>query len=220
MLTDIFKFATLANVSVLVLLLSCMVGLRYWKRWPGAMRILVIFLVFNFCIELGARLAGHYFRQNLPLLHLYTFGEFLLLSLFYRQILSEKSYFVKYFKWIFPIVLALIVLNTLCLQGIFEFNSFAKTLVNIFLILFALDYAFRLTEVQGAETQEDSALRWINAAILLYYCGSIFVFMSSQFELETGGALKILWQINAVLNLVFQIVILTSLWKVAYRHRK
>lgn len=208
---QIYRFSTL---PLICLLLSCCLGLRYWHRLPHSLQWLVVYLVFNFLIEIGARTAAALFRQNLPLLHVYTAGEFVLFSLFYRQILDEQSVFKTYFNWILPVGLLLVVLNTVFLQGIFEFNSYAKSLVQIVIILYALDYAFRIAEPEG----DTRVLRLINAAILIYYCGSLFIFMASQFESVAREPFRLLWTVNKVLNLIFQLLILTALWKAVFNH--
>lgn len=210
----------ISTAPVVCLLLSCCLGLRYWKRLPRPLQTLVIYLIFNFLIEIGARLAGFIYKQNLPLLHLYTVGECLLFSWFYRQILDNNSIFKRYFNWILGAVMVLVILNTLLLQGIFEFNSYAKTLVQVLIILYALDYAFRFSEQEGPDPVLSKSLRLINAATLIYYCGSLFIFMSGQFEVQMGEAIRILWKINTVLNLVFQIMIFIALWKVIFSRPK
>jgi len=210
------QFNDLSTLPVLCLLLSCLLGLRYWFRFPAPLRIIVIYLVFNFLIEIGARVASAVYAQNLPLLHLYTLGECLLFSLFYRQILDDRSVFKRFFNWILGVILSLVLLNTIFLQSIFEFNTYAKILVQVLIILYALDYAFRFAEREESNPQVGQALRLINAAVLIYYCGSLFIFMSDHFAIRMGTAIQILWDINTVLNLIFQLVILVALWKVVF----
>ena len=221
MWTTIWKeFYDITTLPIVCLVVSCLVCLYYWSRLSGALRVLAVFLFFNLFIEISARFAGIFFGMNLPLLHLYTVGEFFLFSLFYRLILDEHSIFRRYFTHIVGAVLVLVVLNSIFIQHLFEFNSYAKTLVQLVIILCALDYAFRFSEQAEMETQMNRSLRLINAAVLLYYCGSLFVFMSSQFELQTGGALQILWDINTVLNLIFQMIVLFAIWKVVFQPPK
>ncbi len=217
MLTKIWNtFFTGATLPVLCLLLSCSLGLRYWHRLSRPLHLVVIYLIFNLLIEIGARVASIVYGNNLPLLHLYTFGECLLFSLLYSQILDKNSVLKRYFGWILGTVLSLVVLNTAFLQGIFEFNSYAKTLVQVLIILCALDYAFRFSEPDESDSAQGKTLQLINAAVLIYYCGSLFIFMSSQFYIQMGGAFEILWDINVALNLIFQIMILIALWKAIF----
>lgn len=208
------------TLPVICLFCSCVLAACYWKRLPNPMQVLAIFLFFNLFIEIAARIASHVWRQNLPLLHLYTLGEYLLLSAFYWQILDRESVFRRYFNWIVGGVFLLVVLNSVFLQKLTEFNSYAKTLVQILIILYALDYAFRFSEQSLSDTVLNRMLRLINAAILVYYCGSLFVFMSSQFEIKTQGALRILWHINTVLNLIFHIIVFYALWIITFPPQK
>jgi hypothetical protein len=210
------QFYDLATLPLLCLLLSCSLGLRYWQRLPRPFQVLVAYLVFNLLIEIGARVGALVFRQNLPLLHLYTLGECWLFSLFYRQILDENSVFKQRFWQIVGSVLALTVLNSIFLQGIFEYNSYGKTLVQVLIILYALDYAFRLSERDDPDPDLTQMLRLVNSAVLIYYCGSLFVFMSSQFEIEMKDGIHILWQVNKILNLIFHLMVLIALWKVIF----
>ncbi len=214
------QFYDLTTLPLLFLLVSCYLGIRYWHRLSGPLKVLAVYLWFNLGIEAGARIMGILYSQNLPLLHLYTLGECLLFSLFYRRILDENSIFKRFFPWILGITLSLVVLNTLFLQGIFEFNSYGKTLVQVLIILYALDYAFRFPALDTPDTAKNKTLQLVNAAVLIYYCGSLFIFMSSQFELQMGEAIRILWKINAILNLIFQIMILIALWKAIFKPRK
>ena len=209
-----------ASLTTLGLLCSSVLGLVYWNRLSSPFRILILYLIFTFFIEIGAVVTGIIYRQNLPLLHLYTLGECLLFSLFYRQILDENALLKRYFNWVLGSALLLVVLNTCFLQGVFEFNSYSKTLVQLLIILYALDYAFRISSWERSNLVEYKALNLINTAVLIYYCGSLFIFMSGHFETEMGKAIQILWDINIALNLVFQIMILIALWKVIFNPRK
>jgi len=206
----------LATLPLLCLLLSCGLGLRYWQRLPRPFQVVVAYLIFNLLIEIGARIGAIVFQQNLPLLHLYTLGECCLFSLFYRQILDEESVFQRYFWWIVGTVLTLTVLNSIFLQGIFEYNSYGKTLVQLLIILYALDYAFRFSEREDPDPDLTQMLRLVNSAMLIYYCGSLFVFMSSQFEIDMKDGIHILWQFNKILNLIFHLMVFIALWKVIF----
>ncbi len=214
------QFYRISALSLFCLLLSCPIGLWHWRRLPRAIQTLVLYLVFNFVIEIAARFAAALFHQNLPLLHLYTLGEFLLFSLFYRQILDEQSPFRKFSRGIIFTGSVLILLNTLFVQNILEFNSYAKTLVQVMIILYAFDFAFRLPEREEPGEAWMKALHRINTGVLIYYCGSLFIFMTSQFESQAREAFKILWTVNKYLNFVFQLLILFALWILIFRPSK
>ncbi|MBC8756547.1 hypothetical protein H2O64_17880 [Kordia sp. YSTF-M3] len=155
--------------------------------------------------------------NNLPLLHIYTLGEFLLLSYFFKSLL-EKPVFFKTSFWYFIIGGSfLIIINSLFFQSIFGFNTFAKTFVQVTIIGYAILYFYNLVENQLFSLALSKSLRLINSAILVYYSGSLFIFMCSNVYLENMQIYVPFWAFNAVLNFLFQLLILLGLWKVFFK---
>jgi hypothetical protein len=192
------------------LCMSIGIGIFYWKRLSPAFHYMICFLIWNLFVEVLAEVLVPYVENNLPLLHFYTLIEFMLISLVYWKMGVFAKWSNKHF-WIFLIsISSLIVLNSIFLQSIYDYNSYAKALVQIFLIAFAVAYMFQLKEKSGP-------LNWMNAAVLLFYSGSLFVFMFGNIILGEKG--HIFWEFNAILNFIFQIIILISIWK-ASRVRK
>lgn len=219
-----------ADLVVACLVVSVFLVLLYGSRWPRAFRLLGVYVIWNLLIEVGARILAADRLNNLPLLHLYTLGEFVLFSLFYRELFGPGHWFRRsvrlgrarleaFAPWLGGISL-LVIMNSLYLQSIWEFNSFAKTLVQLILIGYAIAFMFRDGEEGGGPAGRRSATRWVNAAVLIYYSGSLFIFMFSNYFLSRGMRLhQGFWAFNAILNLVFQVIIMLMLWSVS-RHRK
>jgi hypothetical protein len=148
--------------------------------------------------------------NNLPLLHLYTLVEFILFALVYREIGLFNRWRKGFFPAFFFGVICLVILNSLFLQEITSYNSYAKTLVQVCLIGFALAYLFEFRE----KTTEIAGFSYVNSAVLLYYSASVFVFMFGNILLgnKYNGTF---WLINSILNLVFQILNLIGVWTVS-----
>ncbi len=195
--------------SILLLFLN-------WKRLPATFRYLGYYLCWNLFIEITARILSSYSVNNLPLLHLYTIGEFLLFALLYRKMHLFKNWADKKF-WIFvSVALALIVLNSIFIQNIYEFNSYAKTMVQLILMGFAFGYFYQLQE----KKEETESLNWVNAAVLIYYSGSLFIFMFGNYFLDKEPKTHLIfWVINVLLNLIFQILVFIGIWKVSRKRR-
>lgn len=203
----------LTRMVAAVLAISVSLAFFYKDRLPGAFKILGLYLGWNLLIELVTFIPARG-TNNLPLLHLYTLFEFILFTLFYKKLELFKSWSSKSF-WIFLVSLSsLIILNSVFLQSIFAYNSYAKTIVQVLLISYSVGYMFQLKE----KGDESGSLNLANAAILLFYSGSLFVFMFGNVVLPPEYD-NIFWEINLLLNLLFQVLILVSLWK-ASRIRK
>jgi hypothetical protein len=203
-----------------ILILSCSIGIIQYKKLSSPFKLLVGYLCFNLAIEVGSVFGAIVYHQNLPLLHLYTMGEFVLWTLFYDRLFKEKTFLNKYLYWILGTIGTLVMLNSIFVQSIFSYNSYAKTLVQTLIICYALRYSFYFTEEAIHPSLEYKMLRVINAVILLNYSGTLFIYMSSIFWLTDNGDFSFLSPLNLVLNTIFQLIILITLWKVVFTHRK
>lgn len=200
------------------LLLSIVLCLVYRKEAAIPLKRLSYFLIWNLLIELLAYIM-YWGYNNLPLLHLYTLGEFLLLSYFFKSLINKPAYFQKAYKYFVMGASVLIVLNSVFLQSIYEFNNNAKTFVQLVIIAYAVLYFYNLVENQNFSAELAKSLRLINSAIIVYYSGSLFIFMCSQISFKNTDTYQVFWAFNTVLNLVFQLLILLGLWKVFFRKK-
>lgn len=212
---------TLADFNIIFLEFIAIVCLWKYDFLPDRFQRIVHLIWFNFIIELGAFILAHLTGNNLPLLHLHTLGEFLLLSYFYVGLLNAPSLLSQNFKGTTITIALLIICNTLFLQSIYGFNTYSKTMVQFILIIYAILYFFDLSEQDALEIMDKKYLRLINSAILIYYSGSLFIFMFSNYFLQNNLNLPSgLWAFNTILNLVFLSLVSFSLWQIIYRKTK
>lgn len=201
----------LIRFIVVVISLSVLLALTHWKRLPGAFQFLTLYLGWNLVVECIIFFLPPN-TNNLPLLHVHTLLEFVLISLVYWKMDIFRNWPPRSF-WIFMATISgVIVLNSVFLQSIFTYNSYAKSLVQVLLIGYAVGYIFQLKE----KSHESRALNMMNAAVLIFYSGSLFVFMFGNVMLELEYEVSSLfWSLNVFLNVLFQVLILISLWKVS-----
>jgi hypothetical protein len=134
--------------------------------------------------------------------------------------LIRKPLLFKNVFWYFMIGgCILIVVNSLFFQSIYEFNSFAKTFVQIAIIGYAMIYFYNLVENPSFSTAMSKSLRLVNSAIMIYYSGSLFIFMYGKFSLVNIEGYVVFWAFNAILNFIFQLLILLGLWNAFSRKR-
>lgn len=209
---------TISDVSLIALCINVLCLFRLLKvkpelKWFGA------YLVWALVIQIIAPYYGRYFGNNLPLLHLYTIFEFVFLSLFYEKILIRKLEYGKYFPWFVVLIVLLLIGNTFFLQPLTTFNSNAKGLAQIIIMSYTIIYFFNRISVDVSEG--NIFLNRVNAAILLYYAGSLFIFTFAQFLLESPSDInRLFWMFNAALYLVFQLLILLTTCKVIFSHKE
>ena len=109
------------------------------------------------------------------------------------------------------------MLNSVFIQNIYAFNPLAKTLVQLTIIALAVLYFYNLNSLQSSASGIYKSLRLINSAVLIYYSGSLFIFMCNQLFIDASEGYEIIWAFNAVLNLIFQLLVLWGLWIVVFK---
>lgn len=141
---------------------------------PG-LRPVFIYLVVSGVTNVLAKLIGSAHLNNLPLLHIYTIVEFLLLLGYYHTLLARKIRLgpIRFMFLAFPVGA---VLNFLLLQSVFAFNSYPRALASILIIL--LSSCYFLTDDSGRG--EPQPHKWINFGLLQYFGSSIFMFAFSN----------------------------------------
>jgi len=216
-LHTIYYYAVkLALVCLSINVVFCFI---FRKKLNTPFRRLFYFLILNLITEILAFTFMQFEYNNLPLLHLYTLGEFVLFSYFYMSLIDKPVQIKKGFKYFVAVGCVLIVLNSIFLQSIYAFNTFAKTSVQLVIIAYAVLYFYNLVENQSFTSAESKSLRLINSAILIYYSGSLFIFMYGKFSLINVEGYVVFWAFNAILNFIFQLLILLGLWKAFFRKK-
>lgn len=144
-------------------------------------------------------------ESNLFLSHYYFILQFILLSLFYYQLLR--------FKWIY--VLLAITMVFLAYQYIdnpalyYRYNTFGMIVTFLVIILYALLYLYK--SLQG-KMQFTIA----NIALFIYLSSTVLIFASGNlaFDLEISPEMyRLLFDLNQYLFLAFQILIFVEWWK-------
>lgn len=207
----LFTIGTIGSyVSTLCLILSVLLLLINSKALSPVLRKLSYYLCWNLVIELGAYLMIKIGVNNLPLLHIYTFGELLLWAVFYLEVLKLTSRQRTSLLTMVAVAALLIVLNSIFLQNIYGFNSYAKTLVNVILIGLSILLLYQLLHSENEAGHR--ALGLINSSVLFYYSGSLLIFMFSDYFFRNAGVPSGFWVFNVLINLVFQVLILRAIW--------
>ncbi|MEZ4950927.1 MAG: hypothetical protein R2879_20470 [Saprospiraceae bacterium] len=220
MLEDLLKyFGIIARV---LMILSLLLWAIYSKKWPESFRKLGPVLIINMIIEIASYSLSYFKIPNLFLLHLYTLLEFLAWTYFFDTLFKSNDWWQK---WRFPFaagVSILILLNTIFLESVNIFNSNAKTLSHIILISYCMVFFYQSFGTKDLNDPVQKGTTFLSFGILLYYLGSLFVFMFSNYHTvfwKSPVSQRAFWVINAFLTIIFQLIMLRSLWIVAHQRQ-
>lgn len=196
----------------IVLLLNVLIYWISFKNHSDSLKWFTYYLSTSFGITVLAKWLGSNGINNLSFLHLFSLLEFILLSIFYKKVLIKEPWFQKWINYAIAIGVLLMLMNTLLLQPLNTFNSNAKGLSQAMFMVYAIAYYFSILHKR---TKATPVLNLLNAAILIYYAGSFFIFMFSNMLSKNldNDSLALSFIFNALIYLVFQLIVIFAGWK-------
>ena len=191
-------------------LIPITIGIIKYRRLVRRQRALLLYLCMAVTVNAIATIYSHH--NNLPLLHVYTMLEFILLVRYYVLVFSGRKtvpYLVAA-AIIFPVFC---VVNFLFIQSIYTYNSYTRPVEAIFLVLCSLLY-FAAPET-GEEPWADVPDNWVNAGILLYFSGALAQFSFSNVLEATAphSVIMLILVLHATLVLIMYILFTISFYK-------
>ncbi|UTW61857.1 hypothetical protein KFE98_17860 [bacterium SCSIO 12741] len=203
-------------ISIAPLFVLLPLGLSWvlYGRLDKPLRWLSWLMVVSAVTALIAHLLWKEKINNLPILHVYTNLEFLMLSLYFYWRLKPM---------LSPRVLILIILfffgyslvNSFFFQHIYENNSNARALESILLIFFSLLLFYKFIREARIVRLEQTPEFWINSAVLLYFSGSFFLFVFSNYVVNMKREwATVFWGVHAIFYVIYLLLISIGLWKV------
>jgi hypothetical protein len=173
-----------------------------------ALRIIWYYLLLDGAANILASTLAEFNIHNLPVLHIYTIIEFLMLSYFYLLVLNDKTtrVIIKCLMVLFPVFC---IVNFLFFQSINHFNTNTRPVEALIVMACSLAYF--------AQTNDNSIkwslnpVNWMNIGILLYFSGALFIFSFSNMVVSHMSkkyqAINILmWNIHATLVLAMYLL--------------
>ncbi|MBA3681424.1 MAG: hypothetical protein H0W73_09700 [Bacteroidetes bacterium] len=138
--------------------------------------------------------------NNLPILHIYTILEFIILSWFYYILLKKDiSYFIFISVALLFTVFSLI--GSVYIEIFFTFNTISRSLASlVFIFLSVLRLLKSLTVEDMAPNKNNKGVDYITAGFLVYFSGSIVLFSFSNYLNKLAyGLLLNIWSIHTLL---------------------
>ena len=162
-------------VTILVPILS---GIFCYSKLTVYAKAIFWYLVISAVVNtIGTILGRVYHINNLPLIHLFTIIEMILLLFFYRNILHIAATN----KWFILLIAGFLVINiiNICFfQSIFQYNSYTHTIEAFICILFSLNYFAKLAATETKVANLPGF--YFNTGIFLYFSGAFMLFIFSN----------------------------------------
>jgi hypothetical protein len=182
-------------------------ALARYRSAGKPLRIVFIYLIIAGLTNVVAAALAFRRINNLPLLHIYTIVELILLSMFFYSVFNNPV--VKKWVQVIAILFSLFCLiNLSFFQSIFTFNTYPRSVESIILITFSALYFYKQTDRNNLAPWSGQPETWIVIGIILYFSSALIQFsfsniVSKKVSFDTK---KIIWNIHASLVLVMYLL--------------
>ncbi len=203
----------LISIGTYFIAVPVIVALFRYRNLGTAMIAIAGYVFLGGLIQLSSSYVKNQGNNNLWLLHLYTPLEFICILWFYSLVLVSLAK-RKWFVWLGLGFAVLSALNTAFLQPALTFNTYARSLEGILVIILCLSWCYQtLTEMKIRALQQDPVF-WTNTGFLLYFSGNVLLFAFSNYILNINHALnQYIWAFHALFSILLYFFITIGLWK-------
>lgn len=202
-----------ANIGYLILFLNLILFIKGFRTNGKAHSIFTWYLGVIFLVQITSMTLKKFGFNNLFLSHFYFIGQFVLLSLFYLDILKEEiqKKIVKVCLIIGLLALGIQYANNFSL--FLKFNLFEIFITSLLLILYATIHFYNMLN-------EKKEFYFINMGVLFYLFGSTILFLVGNLTIVLSPKMnKITWILNSILYILYQIFILIE-WRKSFSKKK
>jgi len=202
-------FGYILTYAPLSIVPPLLIGLVRYRLMSVSFRLLCWY-VFTGCLVQGLSYLYWYNNlNNLPLLHVYTILEFGFIALFYG-LEFRRTWLLT---WLALGFAQIAILNTIFLQPLHTYNSYARSLEAIMVLVCVLLSLYRQL-LAGGQKLRHQPLFWVNLAFLFYFSGSLFLFIAGNYLLSGSATLnQLVWGLHALWVWLLYTLIAIGLWK-------
>lgn len=201
-------WSLLAKIGYVILFINVVLFSIRFGTHGKAYRIFSIYLLVILVIQMASSYLSSLRIHNLFLSHFYFIGQFILLSFFYKSLLSSFQKKIVNIGFV-VCFLSLGIQYSLDSSLILKFNLFEIAITSLLLIVYGVFHFYNMLS-------DRKEFYYINIGIIFYLFGSTILFLVGNFTSKMSGDLnKITWLTNALWYVVYQLFI-TFEWYKSY----
>lgn len=209
MITDILVYVS--SLSVFSPLIITIIRGKYLTK---ELKILLAYVIASILLEvLGITWAYVLHKSNHFILNTFSIIEFVLISLIFREVSSSLLF--KKIALLIITAFSILAITLFSDPNVFAtFNSTVHTLSCLLITIWVFIYYYQLLQTLQVNTLSTSPMFWISVGCLLYFSGTLFVFLYGEIILkkENRALYDQLWIIYYTLLFIFRILLAVGLW--------
>jgi hypothetical protein len=203
-------------LSHLPILLAVVYTASIYRQLRPELKVFSWFIFFSGLIQFASLACWFARKNNMPLLHLYVAGGLLLIAWFYSTVLS--GFISK--KVIWSVALAFLLfttINSLFIQPVHTFNSYALTIESVLIVILALfTFTFFYNNIVKETSGRDiKSLTWINSGLFVYYSSDLLIFYFGAIITQTLSTSlnQYTWVFHSFFSIVMYTCFIIGLWQ-------
>jgi hypothetical protein len=201
----------LLKVSILFNYLAFIVGLIKYKYFSKELKTIFFFVTLGVVTETYTKLHVHFWMKNtMPIGHFYFPAAILILGLFYLRVLRN---FIRpiYILTIIITFESYSIINSLFIQGLFEFASLVASVGALIIFLFSVAFFTKIMVEAKITKLSSEPLIWLNSVLLIYFAGNFFYYTLYNLRLLASMEVALLAiKLFGILNLMLYLIITIS----------
>ena len=204
----------LVLVAVISPIIPLIIGIVKYRKLNLANRYIFFLATCDFGVSIYSSYQNRILHtNNMPSLHLLTVLEVLFITLFFTtQAIHKKSKILIYLVGASFIVYS--ILNSIFIQDIETFNSYARGLEAFIIISFSINYFYKRIQVKDLSGFINSSYFYFGIAFLFYYGSAqiLYLFQNLIYN-KLSGLFMIYYMAHALVCTIYYSLLGYGLWK-------
>lgn len=199
------------SIGFVILFVNTILFLKSFSKQGKPFKILAIYSMSMFCIQMTAKYLSEHQINNLFLSHFYFIIQFLLLSLFFYNLFKEKTQKLIVKLLLVICFITLIVQYSLNYELVYKYNELEVILTSIPLILYCTMHLYNLLS-------QKKEFYFFTIGFLIYLFGSTIIFLTGNLVLSMKSRYfsDKIFDLNVYLYVVYQSFIAYELIKMFF----
>jgi hypothetical protein len=192
-------------------IIPAFIGLRNYGRLSPDFKALTLYMLASVLFEIPSNYYFYHKMNNLFIIHYYTVVEFVFLTYIYsihiHKVISKKILLVMASVFVLGSVL-----NSVFVQSFNEFNSYARCIEIILVLIFSFAYVYELIRTDRAAIT-NIPMFWVNAAVFVNFIAGLFLYLVSNNLISfPRHVVKNMWTAHGMLLAAYYLTIAKAIW--------
>lgn len=198
------------NIGYALLFLNLVLYAKFFFKQGKAFKIFTVYLFGTVVIQIISKIFLILYENNLFMSHFYFIGQFVLLSLFFKNLYKTKTQ-NRIANWILIIGISVLAGQYLIDPNVFfKFNLLEIFVTSFLIIIMAAIHLYNLLcEEKVFYYCTIGIMMYLSGSTILFFVGNLTAILSKEYQF-------IPWTLNAVLVVIYHLFILFEWRKIFY----